>query len=180
MNPRFPMRPEPATPSSPTDAPHPVAYGVDLHAGDRYTFGHFHLTERQVVEFARQWDPQRFHVDKAFADASHYHGLIASGLQTMCIYQRLATAAMYSRWSVVAGRSVREARWPRPVRGGDTLTGGATIDSVDFDARNRALVTLSVVLVNQLAKPVLKAIAEVYVNARPVAPSAGAPPRGMP
>ncbi|TAL92141.1 MAG: dehydratase [Rhodanobacter sp.] len=127
-------------PSKSTDAPQRIAYGVDIHAGDTYLFDRYRLTEQQIIDFARQWDQQRFHIEKDFAGAGIYHGLIASGLQTICVFQRLATLAMFSTWSIVAGHSSRDARFLRPAT---HLTGTATIRAVEFDGRGRALVTLS-------------------------------------
>lgn len=89
----------------------PLAFGVDIHAGNTYPFDAYRLTEREIIDFAKRYDPQRFHLEKDFAEAGLYHGLIASGLQTIGVYQRLAVLAMYSRWSLVAGRGLRESRF---------------------------------------------------------------------
>lgn len=159
------------TPSEAASTPRPGRYGVEIHAGDRYPLGAYTLTERQIIDFARQWDPQRFHMEKDFAEAGGYRGLIASGLQTIGVYQRLAVRAMYAHWQIIAGRGLREARFLRPVRPGDTLTGSARIEAVAVDARGRTLVTLSAELVNQHGKPVFDTLADVYVHTGPAAPA---------
>lgn len=144
-----------------------VVYGEDIEVGRRYRLGSYTITERELVDFAGLWDPQGFHVDKDVADAGAYEGLIASGLHTLAVYQRLAVLDVFSGWSVIAGRRLREVRFLRPVRPGDTLTGTVLIQDVAFDDRDRALVTTAAELTDAHARPVLSVDVEAYVRARP-------------
>ncbi len=143
----------------------------DLEAGQVFRFGTHHVTEDELLDFARTWDPQDFHTDKAAAEAGVYGGLIASGLHTMSIYQKLAVTGVLYRWKVIAGKRLADVVFLRPVRPGDTLTGSMTITSVEFDDRARALVTSSSELLNDTGKPVMRTVVEAYVHAR----SAGTP-----
>lgn len=144
-----------------------LAFGVDITSGSTYELGSYTLAEAELIGFAAAWDPQIFHTDEAVAAAGAYGGLIASGVQTIAIYQRLAVLAVFRHWSVIAGRGMREVRFLRPVRPGDTLTGAMKIDTVHFDSRGRALVATSGELVNQSGAPVLRLELDVYVRAQP-------------
>lgn len=115
----------------PDDAPRPSAtvYGEDLRVGQEYHLGSYTLSEDDLIEFASAWDPQVFHVDKDAAETAQYGGLIASGVQTIAIYQRLVVRDVFDRWSVIAGRSLREVRFLRPARPDDRLTGSVVGDA---------------------------------------------------
>lgn len=141
-------------------------YADDLHVGARYQLGSHTVSEEELVDFARQWDPQIFHVDKEAADAGVYGGLIASGLHTLSIYQKLAVEGVFGSWNVIAGRSLREVRFLRPVRPGATLTGSFTITGIAFDdTKKRALVSSSAELVGE-GGVVLTVDVDAYVHAR--------------
>lgn len=137
--------------------------GADLRAGTVYRFGEYRLSLEEVLEFAAQWDPQDFHTDPAAADAGAFGGIIASGIQTMAVLQRLTVLGVYRDWQVIAGRSMREVQFLRPVRPGDVLTGWARIDEVIADDRGRA----DVVIATELTvgdRPVLRAVTDVVVR----------------
>ena len=61
----------------------------DFKVGDRFMSGGMTITEAAIIDFARQWDPQPFHTDPAFAAKWTFGGLIASGLHTMAATLRL-------------------------------------------------------------------------------------------
>jgi len=79
------------------------------------------LSAEQIVAFARQWDPQRYHVDEDAARASPFGGLIASGWQTGCLAMRLMCDGYLTDSSCVASPGFEELRWVKPVRPGDSL-----------------------------------------------------------
>ena len=99
-------------------------YGRDLHAGTSYPLGDHTVTHEEIVAFARQWDPQSFHVDDEAAATGAYGGIIASGIHTMAVFQRLAVLGVYGRWQVIARRRLKTVELRRPVRPRDRLTGG--------------------------------------------------------
>lgn len=78
------------------------------------------LTEREIVDFAAQYDPQWFHVDAARATASEFGGLIASGWHTCCVAMRLFFDE-FLPGSGALSPGVDELRWLAPVRPGDVL-----------------------------------------------------------
>ena len=142
------------------------AHADDLRIGQRYRLGSHAITEKDLVEFARQWDPQSFHIDAAAAEAGAFGGLIASGIHTLAVFQRLAVQDVFAGWQVIAGRRLVDVGFRRPVRPGDTLTGALTIDDIAVDDRGRALVTATGVLVDQNDRTVLTTGIEVLVRTR--------------
>ncbi|WP_185090899.1 MaoC/PaaZ C-terminal domain-containing protein [Gordonia oryzae] len=144
----------------------PTVYADDLQPGQRHDLGVHTVSESELVDFASQWDPQSFHVDRAAADSGAFGGLIASGIHSLAIAQRLAVSSVLRSWSVIAGRRLREMEFLAPVRPGDTLSGSMRVESVDLDARGRGLVTYTTELVNQTGVAVLRFDADVYLRSR--------------
>jgi acyl dehydratase len=93
----------------------------DLAPGQVYPLGRRTLSRDEIVAFARDWDPQPFHLDEAAGAASIYGGLIASGWHTACVFMRLFADGLLSRAAALGSPGVDELRWLRPVRPGDTL-----------------------------------------------------------
>ncbi|MCX7891573.1 MAG: MaoC family dehydratase [Burkholderiales bacterium] len=85
------------------------------------------LTEREIVEFARLYDPQPFHIDAEAARQSPYGGIIASGWQTGCIAMRLMCELYLLEAASLGSPGVDEIRWTKPVRPGDTLNMKMTV-----------------------------------------------------
>lgn len=79
------------------------------------------VTEAALVEFAQQWDPQPFHIDREAAEASRWKGLIASGWHTCVIAMRLAVDNVLNGSNASASPGIDELRWHAPVRAGDIL-----------------------------------------------------------
>ncbi|WP_020171306.1 MaoC/PaaZ C-terminal domain-containing protein [Gordonia polyisoprenivorans] len=144
----------------------PIVYADDLQPGQRHKLGIHTVSESELVDFASQWDPQAFHVDRAAAESGAFGGLIASGIHSLAIAQRLAVSSVLTSWSVIAGRRLREMEFLAPVRPGDTLSGSMRIESVDLDPRGRGLVTYTTELVNQAGVAVLRFDADVYLRSR--------------
>ena len=139
--------------------------GRDLVVGARYRSGAYELTEEAIVDFARQWDPQYFHVDVVGGVASPYGGVIASGIQTMAVMQRLTVQEVYTGWRVIAGRALREVEFLRPVRPGDALHVEMRVDAVEIDEdRDRADVTAVTELLAG-DRVVLRSVTAVVVHA---------------
>ncbi|MCO5101922.1 MAG: MaoC family dehydratase [Burkholderiaceae bacterium] len=93
----------------------------DFRPGEVLEFGDYLVTEEEIVDFARRYDPQPFHVDHEAAEKSIYGGLIASGWMTGSIVMRLLVDHFISPLSSMGSPGVDEIRWNRPVRPGDRL-----------------------------------------------------------
>ena|SRR5438132_13723955 len=95
-------------------------YFEDLKAGDRFKSGTYKVTEEQIVSFAREFDPQPFHLDPAVARQTMFESLIASGWHTAAITMRLFVQTLNFAEGAI-GLGVDELRWPNAVRPGDVL-----------------------------------------------------------
>ncbi len=94
----------------------------DFSVGQFIVAGTHTVDEASILEFAAQFDPQPFHVDKAAAAAGHWHGLIASGFHTCSIAMRLVADNILRGSDSHASPGLEYVKWPAPVRPGDTLT----------------------------------------------------------
>jgi len=92
----------------------------DFKAGDRFQSEPFAVTEKQIIEFAREFDPQLFHLDPTAAKRTIFQGLVASGWHTAAITMRLFVQTLNFAEGAV-GLGVDELRWPNSVRPGDAL-----------------------------------------------------------
>lgn len=100
----------------------PEMYFNDFQVGDTFACDSYRITEDEIISFARQWDPQRFHVNPEEARESMFEGLVASGLHTLCICCSLAVEELFKRTAVMGGIGFDRVRYPYPVRPGDVLT----------------------------------------------------------
>ena len=94
---------------------------ADFHAGQVIEAGPYVLTEAELVQFARAYDPQWFHTDAEAAAESPFGGLIASGWHTCSIAMRLVVDAVLAGSESFASPGLEHVRWPNPVRPGDAL-----------------------------------------------------------
>lgn len=149
----------------------PPWYADDLAVGMEFPFGHWPVTEASVIEFASTYDPQPMHTDRAAAEVGVFGGLIASGVQTMGIYQALLVEALWSHVVGKAGRSL-QTRLRRPVRPGMTLTGSAVITEVDRRPdRGDAILGLHSAIVDDTGEVVCEIDATAVLFLRPPAVS---------
>ena len=99
----------------------------DLEAGQVVDLGSCTVTEEEIVAFARQFDPQPFHVDPEAAKGSVFGGLIASGWHTGALWMRLYVDSLLDGAASMGSPGIEELRWLAPVRPGNTLTGSLTV-----------------------------------------------------
>ena len=105
----------------------PPLWWEDFKAGEVVEMGRHIFTERDIVEFARQFDPQPFHTDEAAARRTIYGGLLASGWHTAAIVMRLLWDTVLKDAASLGSPGVDEVRWLKPVRPGDTLRARFTV-----------------------------------------------------
>jgi len=79
------------------------------------------LTRESIMEFARRYDPQPFHVDEEAAKQSAYGGLIASGWHTVSLAMRMICDAYLLDAASLGSPGVNQVRWLKPVRPGDAI-----------------------------------------------------------
>ena len=99
-----------------------ILYLEDLHPGQTYkTTGRYVMTPEEIKAFARQFDPQPFHVDEEKAKDSLFKGLSASGWHTAAITMKLLLDGPFQLAGGHIGARLEEIQWPRPTRPGDEL-----------------------------------------------------------
>jgi acyl dehydratase len=129
----------------------------DYEAGRVYEFGTITVSERDIIDFARRFDPQDFHVDPAKAACGPFGGIIASGGHTISMAMRLYVDHYLSHVASLGSPGVDDVRWPNPLRPRDTLKIRVTI----LEARpsrskpDRGIVRAHVEAINQTDKTVL-------------------------
>jgi acyl dehydratase len=136
--------------SSPAALPRPV-YFDDFAPGQVYDLGTYEISEEEVLEFGRRYDPQPFHADPAAAKASAFGGLIASGWHTCSVFMRLYVDAILAGAEGRGSPGVDAVRWWAPVRPGDVVRGWLRITDTRPSSKHadRGTVILDASLTNQ-------------------------------
>ena len=93
----------------------------DFKVGEVEQIGGKKVERDEVIDFARQYDPQPFHVDEAAAKQSMYGGLIASGWHTCSMVMRMMCDAYLLQSASVGSPGIDNLKWLKPVRPGDTI-----------------------------------------------------------
>lgn len=98
-----------------------MRYWEDFHVGEVEQIGERQVDRDEVVAFARQFDPQAFHVDEAAAAKSMYGGLIASGWHTCAMVMRMMCDAYLLDSASAGSPGIDNLKWLKPVRPDDTI-----------------------------------------------------------
>ncbi len=132
------------------------AYFEDFREGAVFEFGSIVVTERDIVAFARQFDPQTMHTDPAAAAKGPTGGLIASGWHTIALMMRMYADHFLPEDGLPAP-GVDEVRWVMPVRPGDTLSMRVTIQEarVSRSKPDRGVIRPFAEVLNQRGEVVL-------------------------
>lgn len=105
-----------------TDQGKKYYYWEDFIQGQMINCGSKTITEEEIIEFAKVYDPQRFHISSDEAKDTIFKGLIASGWQTASIMMRLVCDAFMIHSSSNGSPGVEQLKWLKPVRPGDILS----------------------------------------------------------
>jgi acyl dehydratase len=143
-----------------------MVYAEEIEIGAHFDFGDYEMTAEEITAFGAKWDPLPLHLSEDHADGTAFGRLVASGVHTMAVFQRLAVLAAFSHWDIFAGRRLDDVRLLSPVFPGDILTGGLDVRTVEFNHPGRALVTCFGWLETERGH-MLELITESYVNRRP-------------
>jgi len=105
-----------------------VQYFEDLETGKTARFGRYEVTREEVIEFARKYDPQPFHLDDEAAAKTHFGRLSASGWHTCAMTMSMLVANLKeNRQAGLGSPGMDNLRWLKPVYPGDILRCETTI-----------------------------------------------------
>ena len=102
-------------------------YFEDYVVGSVHRFGNIKVEEKEIIAFAKRFDPQVFHIDPGDAKGTIYGGLIASGWHTGALVMRLFVDNYLSHVASLGSPGVKELRWLKPVRPGDEISIRVTV-----------------------------------------------------
>jgi acyl dehydratase len=147
-----------------------MRYFEDLIEGDERLSGAREVTEAELLEFARTYDPQYFHADPQAATRSIFGGLIASGIFTMAVWRQL-DHRICGDVAWICGVAWDDVRFPHPVRAGDALSARALCLSKRLSQKDprRGIVVFQYTLLNQRGETVFTCRSTNLVERRPVA-----------
>ena len=94
---------------------------AEIKAGMVFTVGRRSVSEQEIIEFARNYDPQWFHTDPARAAASRWQGLIASGWHTCSIAMQLLVTHVLANSESIGSPGLEQVKWPNPLRPGEEV-----------------------------------------------------------
>ena len=129
----------------------------DFKEGQVFELGEDTIREQEILDFARRFDAQPFHVDPEAANASIYGGLIASGWHTASFFMGLLVRGLLHDVASLGASGIDELRWLKPVRPGDTLRARLTVVGTRPSTKHadRGLVTCVGEMFNQHGERVL-------------------------
>jgi acyl dehydratase len=96
-------------------------YFEDFAVGQVFSSGRRRVDKEQILAFAKEFDPQPYHLDDEAARKSAFRGLVASGWHTAALTMRLMVDGEFKPAGGILGVGFDELSWPRPVRPGDEL-----------------------------------------------------------
>ena len=152
--------------------PYKERFFEDFSPGEVTEFGDYLVTEEEILEYARRYDPQPFHVDREAAAESMFGGLIASGWMTGSIMMRLLVEHFISPISGMGSPGVDEVRWPKPVRAGDRLSVRiTTIEAKRSQSKpDRGIIQVQQEMINQHGDTVMSLRGTSFLKCRTPAP----------
>lgn len=105
-----------------------MIYFEDLEVGRETDFGSYEVTREEVLEFARKYDPQPFHLSDEEAAKTHFGRIAASGWHTAAMVMAVIARHVVAHEQAGLGSpGIDVLRWTRPVYPGDTLRVRGTI-----------------------------------------------------
>jgi acyl dehydratase len=148
---------------------HGLSYFEDYVPGTSYECGSVSFDQAGIVSFAKEFDPQPFHVDPVAAATGPYGGLIASGWHTASAVMRVLVENYLAAESSLGSAGLDEIRWPRPVRPGDTLRVRATVVEArrSLSKPDRGIIKTLIEAVNAEGQPAFRGTAINFMLVRP-------------
>jgi len=99
----------------------------DFTPGRVFDLGSITADREDMIEFARRYDPQPFHIDEEAARKSIFGGLVASGWYSSCLWMRVFVDNVLSKSTSQGSPGGTEFGWPRPMFPGDVVQARAEV-----------------------------------------------------
>ena len=147
-----------------------MKYLEDMQVGTRRNFGAYAVTRDEVLEFARKYDPQPFHLSDEAAAKTHFGRLAASGWHTCAMTMAmLVEDGKAEPYAGLGSPGVDELRWLKPVFPGDTLRVEMEIVEVtpSRSKPNLGSFRSAISVFNQDDEPVMRFTSIVLIQRRP-------------
>ncbi len=143
-------------------------YFDDIEVGEVLKSGPYAMSRAEIVEFAGRYDPRPFHLDEAAGGRSVFGGLVASGIHTIAVWNRLRLDAE-GGLEMLAGLGFDELRYAVPVRPGDRLSLTATCIEKEASSTkpDRGVMRFHQSLRNQDGEEVMTLVVTLLVARRP-------------
>jgi len=148
-----------------------MIYFEDLEIGSETYFGSYEVTRDEVLEFARKYDPQPFHLSDEEAAKTHFGRLAASGWHSCAMVMAvIARGVMEQEQGGLGSPGVDELRWLKPVFPGDTLhVRSEIIEKTPSRSKpNLGSFRSRTIVTNQDDVPVMSFISIVLIQRRPI------------
>lgn len=146
-----------------------IRYLEDFEPGQKFGSGRFSVEAARIKSFAKEFDPQPFHLDEDSARDSFFKGLAASGWHTAAMTMRLLVEGELKPAGGIIGAGFDEMGWPRPVRPGDELH----VESEVLEVRpsksrpDQGVIKVRTATLNQNNEPVQVFVVNLIVLRRP-------------
>ena len=147
-----------------------MIYFEDIEVGTETYFGSYEVSREEVIEFARKYDPQPFHLSDEAAAKTHFGRLAASGWHTCAMTMAVIARKLVDQQQAGLGSpGVDELRWLKPVYPGDTLhVNGKIIEKTPSRSRpDIGSFRTTTTVTNQDEVPVMRFTSIVLIRRRP-------------
>ena len=147
----------------------------DFSPGHFGSFGPRHVTREEILDFAREFDPQPMHLDEEAARNSMLHGLAGSGWHLGSLAMRMMYDGFIHRTASLGSPGVNELRWVAPFRPGDDLT--LDLDVLEARASKSrpelGIITCKATMRNNNSQTLLELTTPLMVRTRAAVEAAG-------
>jgi len=140
----------------------------DFPAGAEFDLGSHQMTKREIIAYAREYDPQPFHLDEEAGRQSLLGGLAASGWHTIAVLMRMTYDTLLADTISLGSPGVETLKWLRPVLAGDTVFAKAVVLSARPSASrpSMGIARIRFEMRNQNGEPVLEEITSLLLERR--------------
>ncbi len=111
----------------------------DIEVGRVFQLEPYEVSKEEIIDFAKEFDPQSFHLSEEAGKNTHAGGLIASGWHTSSILMRMVCESWLNNSTSQGAPGIKEMRWKTPVRPGDILSGTSRVLSKRISASRPGL-----------------------------------------